>query len=72
MLCKIQKIIPALDVTTVAGNQKIKSIDDILDRDPLETLKEAFVIKNNSEMNEHQEQMLKELLASIKEESDPS
>ena len=72
VLCKIQKIIPALDVTTVAGNQKIKSIDDILDRDPLETLKEAFVIKNNSEMNEHQEQMLKELLASIKEESDPS
>ena len=70
VLCRIQKIVPALDMSTIAGDRAIQSIDDILDRDPLETLKETFAIRNEKEMNEHQEQMLKDLLASIKEESD--
>lgn len=70
VLCKIQKIIPAIDVTTIAGNTKIRSVDDILNRDPLDTLKEAFFIQNNVEMNLHQEQMLKELLESIKTENE--
>ena len=70
VLCKIQKIIPTIDVTTISGGEKVTSIDDILNRDPLDTLKEAFAIKNNSGMTEHQEHMLRDLLASIKEESD--
>lgn len=65
VLCKIQKIIPAIDLTTIQGNQQISSIDDILDRDPLDTLKETFAIRNNKEMNERQEQMLKTLLESV-------
>ena len=70
VLCKIRKIVPALDVSTIAGDRKIQSIDDILERDPMETLKETFSVRNGKEMNGHQEQMLRELLASIKEESD--
>ena len=70
VLCKIQKIVPALDVSTIAGDRKLQSIDDILDRDPMETLRETFSIRNEKEMNGHQEQMLRELLASIREESD--
>ena len=65
VLCKIQKIIPALDLTTITGSQQIHSIDDILDRDPLDTLKEAFVLKHKQGMTGHQENMLKELLESI-------
>ena len=65
VLCKIQKIIPALDLSTITGNQQIQSIDDILNRDPLDTLKETFAIKHNKEMNEHQESMLRTLLESI-------
>lgn len=68
VLCKIQKIIPSIDLMTISGSQQIHSIDDILNRNPLDTLKETFVVKHNAEMNEHQEQMLKTLLESIKEE----
>lgn len=70
VLCKIQKIIPALDLSTISGNQQIHSIDDILNRDPLETLKEAFKVKHNIEMSEHQEEMLTDILKSINEESE--
>ena len=68
VLCKMQKIVDAIDLSTITGSQQIISIDDILNRDPLDTLKEAFAIKKNSQMSEHQERMLKELLASIKED----
>lgn len=69
VLCRIQKIIPSIDLTSISGNQSIISIDDILDRDPLETLKEAYAIHHNSEMNDSQAKMLQELLASIKNET---
>ena len=64
VLCKIQKIIPGIDISTIAGGDKLQSIDDILNRDPLDTLKEAFAIEHNREMSEHQQQMLKDILAS--------
>lgn len=70
VLCKIQKVIPALDVTTLSGNEKIHSIDDILNLDPLDTIKETFRVKNQSEMNEHQEHMLRKLIESAKETED--
>ena len=69
ILCKIQKIIPTIDVSTVTGKQQLKSIDDILDRDPMDTLKEAFLIEHGKEMNEQQLAMLTELLNGIKNET---
>lgn len=65
VLCKIQKIIPALDLSTITGGQQIQSVDDILNRDPLDTLQEAFVLKHNLEMTEHQQQMLQAILTEI-------
>lgn len=64
VLCKIQKVIPAAEVTTIIGSQHIESVDDILNRDPIETLKEAYAIKHNREMSEHQEEMLVQLVQS--------
>ena len=69
VLCKIQKIIPALDLNTISGNQQIHSIDDILNRDPLDTLKESYAVKHSREMTEHQELLLKQLLGSINDNS---
>ena len=69
VLCKIQKIVPTLDLTTISGSKQIHSIDDILNRDPLDTLKETFAVKYNTGMSEHQEQLLKGLIESIKEEN---
>lgn len=68
VLCKIQKIIPAINISTIRGDQALKSIDDILNRDPLETLREAFAIKHNTEMNQHQHDMLKKVIENIRNE----
>lgn len=69
VLCKIQKIVPSIDLTTIVGNQSIVTIDDILDRDPLESLKEAFAIKYEREMSDAQVAMLQELIASVRNET---
>ena len=69
VLCKIQKIVPSLDLSTIGGGQKLASIDDILNRNPMETLKEAFAIKHNVEMSGQQETLLQELLDGIKNET---
>ena len=70
VLCKIQKIIPELDIATISGLQHLQSIDDILNRNPLDTLKETFVVKNGKEMTDHQEKMLADLLNSLTAEND--
>ena len=70
ILSRIQRIIPELDLTTISGTEQIQSVDDIINRNPLDTLKEAYTVKYKAEMSEHQEQMLKELLRSITSESD--
>lgn len=69
VLCKIQKIVPLLDLSTIGGDQKLVSIEDILNRNPMETLKEAFVIKHKVEMSGQQEALLQELLDGIKNET---
>ena len=70
VLCKIQKIIPELDITTISGSQHLQSIDDILNRNHLDTLKETFAVKNGKEMTDHQEKMLTDLLNSLTAEND--
>lgn len=65
VLCKIQRIIPQLDLSTIQGSERITSIEDIVNRPPLDTLKEAFAIKHNAPMNERQEKMLSDLLERI-------
>ena len=68
VLCKIQKIIPVQELIINDGEKQIKSVDDILNRDPLETLKDSFIAEHRREMSETQEKMLKALLESINEE----
>ena len=62
VLCKTQKVIPKLDITTITDSRRIGSIDDILNRDPLDTLREAFAIRHGSKMSEEQEEMIKEVI----------
>lgn len=70
--CRTTKINSEIDQTTISGAEQIRSVDDIINRDPLDTLKEAYAVKYNNEMSEHQVQMLKDLLNSITSESDNS
>ena len=62
VLCKIQKIMPQLDITTITDSQHIVSIDDILNRNPVDTIREAFAIKHGTEMSDKQEEMIKEVM----------
>lgn len=68
VLCKIQKIMPQLEITSVTGTEMLTSIDDVVNRDPMATLKEAFFVINKTEMNEQQTKMLQEVVDSIKNE----
>ena len=65
VLCKIQKINTQINVRTIIGNQQMTSIEDILNRAPIETLKEAYIIKHKIEMNDQQIDMLNELINNI-------
>lgn len=63
VLSRMQKVITDIDVNTISGQQPIQSIDDILNRDPLITIQETYAVRYNKPMSEHQEAMLRELLA---------
>ena len=69
VLCKIQKIVSQLDLATISEGEKLASIEDILNRNPMDTLREAFAIKHNAEMSEQQEVLLQDLLKGIKNET---
>ncbi len=68
VLCKIQKVIEQIEVHTISGSQKITSIDDILNRNPIETLKECFYLMHGSEMTNRQEALLNEVIKDVKSE----
>ena len=68
VLCKIQKVMPHLNLTTLYAQQSLTSLDDILHRNPMDTIREAFILKHNRDMNEQQEARLQELLQSIQHE----
>jgi len=69
VLCRIQKIMPQTDVSTIVGSRQLKSLDDILNRDPMETLKEAYLIEHGIDMSEEQTALLTDLLNGIKNET---
>ena len=48
-----------------SDNQKITSVDDILARDPMDTLREAYQLEYQEEMSDLQTKMLQELLHGI-------
>lgn len=65
VLCRIQKINHALNIHTLTGDHEVQSVDEVLNRDPMETLREAFAIKHGTEMNEQQVSLLSDLLSNI-------
>lgn len=72
ILCKIQKSMPLSLDGNAEERPELKSVDDILNRDPMDTLRDAFRIMNNGqEMNERQVAMLSELIKNIQHETTP-
>lgn len=65
VLCKIEKVMPALNVANITDSARFESIDDIINRDPMEALKETFAVINKCEMSEHQEEMLRKVINKV-------
>lgn len=70
ILCKTQRIVEDFDVTTITGGERLTSIDDILHRDPMLTLRECFAVKHEVELSEQQEALLRDMLMGLKEENE--
>ena len=68
VLCKSQKVIEQIEVHPISASQKITCIDEILNRNPIETLKECFYLMRGSEMTDRQEALLNELIKDVKSE----
>lgn len=69
VLCKTESIVEAVDSSVLVGECPVTSVDDILSRDPMETLQETFVIKHGIEMSERQKSLLTEVINNIKNET---
>ena len=70
VLCKIQRVVPDLNLSTISQNQKLSSIDEILERDHMEALSEAFLVKHKQELSDRQRDLLRDMLDNMKNESE--
>lgn len=65
VLCKIQKLIPKAHIHVISGNDNVASVDDVINRDPLQTLMETFLIKKSHPLNDTQIQLLRNMISEI-------
>ena len=71
VICRECRIMPEIDLHTFTGNERIVSINDVLNRDPLEALVECFELKNGKDsLGERRTAMLREVVDSIKAPTD--
>ena len=70
ILCKIQKIMPPPDIDTECESINPATIDDILNLDPVEVLAKAFALKHGTPLSERQREMLSEITANAKNDTE--
>lgn len=74
VLCKLTQVMPNVDLTTTSDGAQLRSIDDILKRNPMDAVEECFIAKKGKELNDNQKQMVKDIIAdamdNINEEND--
>ncbi len=68
ILCGIQKFLPQINAND-AQQPVLKSIDDILNSDPMPILQQTFQTQKGHELNERQKSMLNEIIQNIKNET---
>ena len=68
ILCRTQKFRPQLDATH-AEQPVLRSVDDLLNSDPMLMLRQAFEVQKGHPLNERQLTMLNELIRNIKHET---
>ena len=60
VLCKLTRIMPGINNVTLK-NETILSVDDILERKPMDILEEAYSIKHNRELSDSERALLKKI-----------
>lgn len=66
LLCRLQQVMPDADLSALAPRERLDSIDDVLNRDPMEALKESFLIRHRQPMSERQQQLLLAIVEKVK------
>lgn len=63
VICTWKVVHENVDISTIIDESSLQSIDDVLNRNPMDALKEAFMLENkNKEMNDRQLSMLEEVI----------
>lgn len=63
VICTWKVVHEDVDISTIIDDANLQSIDDVLNRNPMDALKEAFMLENkNKEMNDRQLSMLEEVI----------
>ena len=66
IVCHLQPVLPTVDVAAIARPERFRSVDDVLNRDPKEAVRECFeIMMNGREMNERQLGMLDRVMQRI-------
>lgn len=66
VLCGTQCVTEAA-VSTLSGNENLRTVSDILERDPMDTLEEAYRMRHEQDMPDHRRALLTDLLENLVE-----
>lgn len=65
VLCKIQKLLPSVQVANAVTSTRYNSVDEIVNRDIMDVLRESYVLKHQCELSSRQEELLQSVLAKM-------
>lgn len=70
VLCSFQLVTPNPDPSSLSADKPLSTIDDVLRRDPMEALRESFLVKHRQPMSERQESLLARIINKVKNDDD--
>ena len=70
VLCRLLQVLPDIEVNTLSDAEKITSVDDVVNRDPMEALMECYnaCCKPGDAINDRQQRLLQEIVDHAKTE----
>ena len=66
VLCRLQQVVPTIDLSSITAEEQLKTIDDVLQRDPMEAVRESFMVKHRQQMSDQQEALLSHIINKVK------
>lgn len=66
VLCRIEQVMPDMQLTDEESGRAFHSVDDILERDPMEAISECFVAAKGRGLSEEQTRLVAEAIDKVK------